>query len=75
MNVTEQIANEVKTLPPDVQQEILDFVGFLRTRLETRQSRKDDIQWSEFSIGTALRSMEHEAGPEYSEADLKESWR
>lgn len=75
MNVTEKIANEVKTLPPEVQQEILHFVGFLRTRLETRQFRKDDIQWSEFSIGTALGGMEHEAGPEYSEADLKESWR
>jgi Protein of unknown function (DUF2281) len=75
MNVTEQIANEVKTLPPEAQQEVLDFVGFLRTRLETRHSRKDDIQWSEFSIGNALRGMEEEAGPEYSEADLKERWR
>lgn len=75
MNVTEQIANAVKTLSPEAQQEVLDFVGFLRTRLETRQSRKDDIQWSESSIGNALRGMEQEAVPEYSEADLKERWR
>jgi len=75
MNVTEQITHEVKTLSLEAQQEVLDFVAFLRTRLETRQSRKDDIQWSEFSIGNALRGMEQEAVPEYSEADLKERWR
>lgn len=75
MNVSEQIANEVETLPPEAQQEVLDFVSFLRTRLVTRKSRKDDIQWSEFSIANALRGMEHEAGPEYGDADLKERWR
>ncbi len=75
MNVAERIANEVESLPPEVQQEVLDFVGFLRTRLVARESRKDDILWSGFSIGNALRGMEDEAGPDYSEADLKERWR
>ncbi len=75
MNVTERIANEVETLPPEAQQEVLDFVGFLRARLVTKESRVPDIQWSEFSIANALRGMEQEAGPEYDDADLKERWR
>ena len=75
MNVTERIANEVETLPPEAQQEVLDFVGFLRARLITKESRTPDIQWSEFSIANALRDMEQEAGPEYDDADLKERWR
>lgn len=35
MHITEQIQLRVGALPPDKQQEVLDFVEFLQTRIKT----------------------------------------
>lgn len=35
----------------------------------------ENANWSEFSLSQAMKEMENEDFPEYSEADLKEVWR
>lgn len=67
MVIAEQISQTVQALPPASQQSVLDFVEFLAQR-----ERAEDEAWSRFSLDMALRGMEDDKGPEYTDADLKE---
>lgn len=69
MNIADQINEQVQALPERMQEEVLDFVGYLSHKL-----RQEDRSWSESSIRSALRGMEDEEWPEYSDEDFKEKW-
>ena len=82
MPVTERINERVRRLPERAQAEVLDFVEFLLTKSE-RETRKpetteqepaqqEERAWNQFSLASALRGMEDEDGPDYTEDDLKE---
>lgn len=75
MIVVEQIARKVEKLPLDVQQEVLDFVEFISQKANRRNADGEDERWAEFSLSQAMRGLEDEDFPEYTEADLKEKWR
>lgn len=69
MNIADQINAQVQSLPERMQEEVLDFVGYLSHKL-----RQEDRRWSESSMRSALRGMEDEKWPEYGEEDFKEKW-
>lgn len=69
MNIADRINEQVQALPERMQEEVLNFVGYLSHKL-----LQEDRRWSEFSMRSALRGMEDEEWPEYSEEDFKEKW-
>lgn len=51
MTIAEQISNEVLHLPPDRQQEVLDFVEFLRQQVTVgRSPRPHGLSQGEFTV-------------------------
>jgi hypothetical protein len=75
MIVAEKIARKVENLPVSVQVEVLDFVEFVAKKNHLGEVESENSNWSEFSLNQAMKGMENEDFPEYSEADLKEVWR
>ncbi|GEM_PF-885099 len=71
MNTVEKIASQARELPEQLQNEVLDFVEFLKTRSEAMDDRQEDLEWSRFSMMQAIRGMENEDWPEISEDDVK----
>jgi len=70
MKTEDLIYDRAKTLPEPIQREVLDFIEYLAQKL-----RQEDVRWSELSLGAALRGLEDDTWPEYSEEDLKERWQ
>lgn len=63
----------MQKLPIAAQEEVLHFVEFIAQKFERKAD--EEGQWSEFSLTQAMRGMEDEDAPDYTEADLKERWR
>jgi len=57
-----------------MQREVLDFVEFLEYRGKERMISEEEPGWSDFSLASAMRWMEHEETP-YTETDLKEAFK
>lgn len=73
MTTLESIHQYAKMLPDSLQQEVLDFVRFLLFKREQEITpEQDDIEWSNFSLASAMRGMEDEDTPVYTADDLKE---
>lgn len=74
----DELVNMVSRLPPDRQQEVIDFAAFLEQRYGAGQKAAQNT-WSEhdfkaMSIQQAMRDLDHE--PElYSEDDIREGWQ
>jgi hypothetical protein len=75
MIVVEQVTDKLRKLPLSFQEEVLHFVEFLSQKAQEREAVSEEEQWSEFSLSEAMRGLEDEDLPEYTEADLKEKWR
>ena len=69
MIVTELIHGKVQRLPLPLQEEVLDFVEFL-----LHKNGDGEQEWSKFSLAQAMRGLEDDGMPEYTESDLKEKW-
>ena len=72
MAVTEEINRRVQRLPEPLRAEVLHFVDYLLTQTEQNDDRQEDRAWFGLSLGSAMRGLENESGPDYSEADLTE---
>lgn len=70
MIVTEQINGKLQRLPLPLQEEVLDFVEFL-----LHKNGVADNEWSVFSLKQAMRGLEDDDMPEYTDADLKDKWQ
>ena len=75
MSAMEQITDRLQMLPPRLQREVLDFIDFLAQRVAQREDASEDADWTKFSLAQAMNGLENEDSPEYSEADLKETWQ
>ena len=75
MSAMEQITNRLQMLPPRLQREVLDFIDFLLQRVAQREDAREEAEWTKFSLAQAMNGLENEDSPEYSEADLKETWQ
>ncbi|MBI2907934.1 MAG: hypothetical protein HYX92_09790 [Chloroflexi bacterium] len=71
MTITDRIQQGVQQLPKAMQAEVLDFVQRLLTKAERGHEEDDHRIWNEMSLSSAMRGMEDENEPHYSEADLK----
>ncbi|MCC5790157.1 MAG: hypothetical protein JJT75_11015 [Opitutales bacterium] len=67
MSTAERILQELSTLRPEKQAEVLEFVEFLKTKAE----RNEDELFMRASLASAMRGMEEEEDL-YSEADILE---
>ena len=70
MDIVERILEKVKSMPELDQTEVLDFVEYLKSR-EGRE--KEDSEWSQFSLDSAMRGIEEEPSP-YGIEDIKEKF-
>ena len=75
MSAMEQIADRLQMLPPRLQREVLDFIDFLAQRVAQHEDASEEADWTKFSLAQAMNGLENEDSPEYSEADLKETWK
>ena len=75
MVVTEQINSKLQKLPALYQQEVLHFVEFLSQKAMRGEAENEENLWADFSLAQAMRGLEDDDTPEYTEADLKEQWR
>ena len=71
MLVAEKIHKNVQRLPEIFQAEVLDFVEYLLTKSEREIIRQDELDWSAFSLISAMRGMEDEDMAMYTTDDLK----
>jgi hypothetical protein len=62
----EQAIAKIKTLPSDQQEEIASII------LEEIQVNQE---WNQFSLEQAMRGLENDNLPEYTETDLIEKWQ
>ena len=69
MALTDEITRRVERLPEPLRAEVLHVADYLLTRAADRQ---EDQSWTDLSLGSAMRGLEDEGGPDYSEADVKE---
>lgn len=70
MSTAERIFEKSKSLPAPLQNEVLDFVEFLHKK---PVPPPDD--WPALSLTAALRGMEDDRWPVYSDSDLVEKWQ
>ncbi|MDQ3063675.1 MAG: DUF2281 domain-containing protein [Acidobacteriota bacterium] len=75
MVVTEQINSKLQRLPTLYQQEVLHFIEFLSQKAMRVEAETEEKLWSDFSLTQAMRGLEDDDTPKYTEADLKEKWR
>ncbi len=62
----EQAISKIKTLPSDQQEALASII------LEEIQANQ---QWHQFSLTQAMRDLENDNLPEYTESDLIEKWQ
>ena len=62
----EQAISKIKTLPSDQQEAIASII------LEEIQVNQ---QWNQFSLEQAMRDLENDNLPEYTDTDLIEKWQ
>ncbi len=73
MTTLENIHQYAQMLPDPLQREVLDFVRFLLFKREQETTpEQDEVEWSTFSLVSAMRGMEDEDTPIYTTDDLKE---
>lgn len=68
MTLTEEIIHHIQTLPEPLKIEVLYFVEYLELK---SKKVEEEIDWSTFSLSSAMRSMEKETTP-YTVSDIKE---
>ena len=67
MGTAEKIVAELESLKPEEQAEVLDFVEFLKNR----KTLREEEEFKDFSLKTAMRGMEDEPDL-YSLKDVRE---
>lgn len=71
MTLAQKIQQKVEKLPEAIQAEILDFVDFI----DQKKGHASDADWQTLSLSAAMRGMEAETSPEYTNNDLKERFQ
>jgi hypothetical protein len=78
MSTVERINEQTRMLPEVYQLEVLDFVEFLINKTMPKKEsdvRREEREWQNFSLSQAMRGIEDDDIPEYTESDLIEKWR
>ena len=72
MTTSEVIMEHIHSLPASSQEEVLDFVEFLKSRTGQKKDSLYHSSWQDFSLNSAMQGMEEETSP-YVVADIKET--
>lgn len=64
-DLLEQAILKIKALPSDQQEAIASII----------EEIQENQQWNQFSLEQAMRDLENDNLPEYTEADLIEKWQ
>ncbi len=75
MSIQEKITEKIQNLPENKQQEVLVFIEFLLQKNIMENTEAENQVWSHFSIDQAMKGLEDDGLPEYTEEDLKEKWK
>ena len=70
MVMNQKIQFYIEKLPLSYQEEVVDFLAYLLAKAE----RQEELEWSRFSLASAMRGMEDEPS-EYTLDDLKVRYR
>ena len=71
MAIAEKIHKYIEELPKPFQEEALDFIEYLLMKAKYKSAQQEDESWSSLSLTSAMRDMEDEDTPLYTDADLK----
>lgn len=66
------ILKEANALPPRFQDEVLHYIGYLKTRVLKNAEQNELEEWSLMSLKNSIEGMENDSWPNYDEKDLKE---
>jgi len=71
MAIAEKIHKYIEELPTPFQEEALDFIEYLLIKAKSKSAQQEDKSWSYLSLTSAMKGMEDEDTPLYTDADLK----
>lgn len=71
MAIAEKINKYIEELPKPFQEEALDFIEYLSMKAKSKSVQQEEELWSSLSLISAMRGMEDEDTPSYTDADLK----
>ena len=74
MSINQIIKDKTDILSEGKQTEVLTSLDSLIDSQRKYDHQKKNDDWSDFSIGQAMRGLEDDNLPEYTEEDLKEKW-
>lgn len=63
MNTVKKILEHLKTMPEPEQNEVLDFVEYLKNSARLRKQSKEDVAWGQFTLESAMRGIAEEPSP------------
>ncbi len=75
MLTTEKINQAARELPETYQKEVLDFVEFLLHKTKNGNTTEEEQEWNDFSLASAMRGLEDDEFPEYTDKDFIEKWK
>lgn len=71
MSIKELINHEIDNLSESEQRKVLELINLVQQKGVKNESQ----EWSDFSLEQAMRGLENDLLPEYTEADLIEKWQ
>ena len=71
MAIAEKIHKYIEELPIYLQEEALDFIEYLFMKAKSKSVQQEEESWLSLSLTSAMRDMEDEDTPLYTDADLK----
>jgi hypothetical protein len=74
MSIKQIIQDKIDILSEEKQTEVLTFLNSLIESQNEYDLQQDNNEWSHFSLEQAMRGLEDDNLPEYTEEDLKEKW-
>ena len=74
MNTVKKILEHLKTMPEPEQNEVLDFIEYLRNSVRLREQNEEDSEWGQFTLESAMARIAEESSP-YGLEDLQERFQ
>jgi len=71
MSVKQSINQKLDSLSEKEQKQVLEFVDLVHQR----SFDQENDEWNQFSLEQAMKGLEDDNLPEYTEADLIERWQ
>jgi len=71
MSIKELINHEIDNLSESEQRKVLELINLV----QQKGVKNENQEWSDFSLEQAMRGLENDLLPEYTEADLIKKWQ